>query len=403
MSLAEDVRHDSRTNPSTCQKIKYSNRNDTPGSSLTSDHRWSANQARLLAPHRAARGLRVPARNALLADVVPAHAYGRAYGFERTMDNLGAIVGPLLALGLVALVGVRTAILISIIPGLLAALAIVYAIKKTALPTVAARKKLRFPIRPVLRGPLGRVMAGFIASRSATSPPPCSSCAPPTSSPRARGRRRHADRDRVVRALQRRRHDHLVPRGRAFGQARAARAAAGHRGGRRRVPRLLRLVRHVRPAGPGPRRRLRAGRSRHRLRRNRRTRRARCPGSRSPGRWSRSRSQPESRSPPAKSATTAPVSPSCWPGSRSRAADGRVDRGHWQLRRRARPRRRRCRSDCRRMRAAQPQGPSRKGQVRHHRCAPGRGERATCPAARRGRAAGWRRHACGGSAVVGVR
>ncbi len=37
MSLAEDVRHDSRTNPSTCQKIKYSNRNDTPG--IKSDQR----------------------------------------------------------------------------------------------------------------------------------------------------------------------------------------------------------------------------------------------------------------------------------------------------------------------------------------------------------------------------
>src|SRR3954453_7073417 len=47
-----------------------------------------------------ARGLRGPARNALLADVVPANAYGRAYGFERAMDNLGAIGGPLLALGL---------------------------------------------------------------------------------------------------------------------------------------------------------------------------------------------------------------------------------------------------------------------------------------------------------------
>jgi hypothetical protein len=39
----------------------------------------------------AARGLPVPARNALLTDVVPATAYGRAYGFERTMDILGAI------------------------------------------------------------------------------------------------------------------------------------------------------------------------------------------------------------------------------------------------------------------------------------------------------------------------
>jgi MFS family permease len=65
----------------------------------------------------AARGLRVPARNALLADVVPADAYGRAYGLERTMDNLGVIVGPLLALGLVAAVGVRTAFLLSVVPG----------------------------------------------------------------------------------------------------------------------------------------------------------------------------------------------------------------------------------------------------------------------------------------------
>jgi MFS family permease len=111
----------------------------------------------------AARGLRVPARNALLADVVPAHAYGRAYGFERTMDNLGAIGGPLLALGLVSLVGVRTAILASVIPGLLAAVAIVYAIRQATLPKVAERKKLRFKVRPVLRGQLGRVLAGFTA------------------------------------------------------------------------------------------------------------------------------------------------------------------------------------------------------------------------------------------------
>ena len=64
----------------------------------------------------AARGLRVPARNALLADVVPPASYGRAYGFERAMDNLGAIGGPLVALALVAAFGVRTAILLSVIP-----------------------------------------------------------------------------------------------------------------------------------------------------------------------------------------------------------------------------------------------------------------------------------------------
>jgi MFS family permease len=62
----------------------------------------------------AARGLRVPSRNALLADAAPPESYGRPYGFERAMDNFGAIIGPLLAIGLVSAVGVRTAILLSV-------------------------------------------------------------------------------------------------------------------------------------------------------------------------------------------------------------------------------------------------------------------------------------------------
>jgi MFS family permease len=111
----------------------------------------------------AARGLRVPARNALLADIVPANVYGRAYGFERACDNLGAIAGPLLALGLVGLVGTRTAIALSIIPGLLAALAIVYAIRHAPRAEQRERQPLRLRIRPVLTGRLGRLMVGVSA------------------------------------------------------------------------------------------------------------------------------------------------------------------------------------------------------------------------------------------------
>jgi MFS family permease len=109
----------------------------------------------------AARGLRVPARNALLADVVPRSAYGRAYGFERAMDNLGAIGGPLLALLLVALVGVRTAILLSVVPGLLAVAAIVYAIRSAPRLEPRPRAPIRLRVRPVLRGGLGRLFAGI--------------------------------------------------------------------------------------------------------------------------------------------------------------------------------------------------------------------------------------------------
>jgi MFS family permease len=111
----------------------------------------------------AARGLRVPARNALLADIVPATVYGRAYGFERACDNLGAIAGPLLALGLIGMVGVRTAIALSVIPGLLAALAIVYAIRHAPRAEERNRQPLRLRVRPVLTGRLGRLMVGVSA------------------------------------------------------------------------------------------------------------------------------------------------------------------------------------------------------------------------------------------------
>jgi MFS family permease len=108
-----------------------------------------------------ARGLRVPARNALLADAVAPGSYGRAYGFERAMDNLGAIVGPLLALGLVRLVGVRTAMLVSVVPGLLATVAIVYAIRRIPRHREVERRPLRLRVRPVLASPVRRLAPGI--------------------------------------------------------------------------------------------------------------------------------------------------------------------------------------------------------------------------------------------------
>jgi MFS family permease len=125
----------------------------------------------------AARALRVPARNALLADVVPASAYGRAYGFERAMDNLGAIVGSLLALSLVAAVGVRWAIVLSIVPGLLAAVAIVYAVRRHLRPSDASGCRSGCGYGRCCVASLAGCSARSPRSRSAASPPPCSSSA----------------------------------------------------------------------------------------------------------------------------------------------------------------------------------------------------------------------------------
>jgi hypothetical protein len=77
------------------------------------------------------RGLRSPARDALLASLSPISAHGKAFGFERAGDNLGAVAGPLLAAGLVAWVGVRPALYLAAVPGLLAAVAITVAARES--------------------------------------------------------------------------------------------------------------------------------------------------------------------------------------------------------------------------------------------------------------------------------
>ena len=50
-----------------------------------------------------ARGVRTPARKALLSEAVTPQTYGRAFGFERTMDTLGAVIAPLVTLALLTL------------------------------------------------------------------------------------------------------------------------------------------------------------------------------------------------------------------------------------------------------------------------------------------------------------
>lgn len=89
---------------------------------------WQAGALRALA--WLSRGLRSPARDALLASLSPASAQGRAFGLERAGDNLGAVVGPLLAAGLVAWLGVRPALFLAAIPGLFAAAAILIAARE---------------------------------------------------------------------------------------------------------------------------------------------------------------------------------------------------------------------------------------------------------------------------------
>ena len=69
------------------------------------------------------RGFRIPIRNAMLADA-GGTAVNRVFGFERAMDSAGAVAGPIIALILVAAlhVSIQNAILVGVLPGILAAI-----------------------------------------------------------------------------------------------------------------------------------------------------------------------------------------------------------------------------------------------------------------------------------------
>jgi MFS family permease len=94
------------------------------------------------------RGIRTPVRKALLAASVPRSAYGRAFGLERTMDTIGAIVGPLTALLLLEATqhNYRALFVWTLIPGLLAAGVIAFLVKekeRAPVPHISFGERLR--------------------------------------------------------------------------------------------------------------------------------------------------------------------------------------------------------------------------------------------------------------------
>lgn len=68
--------------------------------------------------------VRSPVRDALLVESTEPATVGRAFAFHRTMDTLGAIAGPLIAVLLISHVSLRTIFLISVIPGICAVISI---------------------------------------------------------------------------------------------------------------------------------------------------------------------------------------------------------------------------------------------------------------------------------------
>ena len=88
---------------------------------------------------RVGKGLRGPARDAILAAAVSPARRGHAFGFHRMMDNAGAVVGGLVAFALLRFftVPLRTVFAAAIVPGLLAVLVVLVFVRDPPRPPVA--------------------------------------------------------------------------------------------------------------------------------------------------------------------------------------------------------------------------------------------------------------------------
>lgn len=107
---------------------------------------------------RVGKGIRTAPRDALIASSVDQSIRGKAYGFHRAMDHLGAVIGPLLAVASLLLLvlwfkvedpisALRLTFLLSIIPGILAVLSIVFFVKEVAPPGSAKTSPFRFTLQ----------------------------------------------------------------------------------------------------------------------------------------------------------------------------------------------------------------------------------------------------------------
>lgn len=81
---------------------------------------------------RIGKGVRTSPRDALIADSTAPSIRGRAFGFHRAMDHLGAAIGPLLAAGFLWLWPdhLRTLFLLTAVPGLLVLSLLVFGLRE---------------------------------------------------------------------------------------------------------------------------------------------------------------------------------------------------------------------------------------------------------------------------------
>jgi MFS family permease len=96
---------------------------------------------------RVGKGIRGAPRDALMADIAPAHLRGASFGLRQALDTVGAFIGPLLAIGCMWLTAnnFRSVFWVAVIPAFLAVAVMIFAVREPARPPGA--RAVSMPLR----------------------------------------------------------------------------------------------------------------------------------------------------------------------------------------------------------------------------------------------------------------
>ena len=106
---------------------------------------------------RIGKGIRGAPRDALIADITPAHLRGAAYGLRQALDTVGAFIGPLIAAGLMLLWAndFRAVFWVAVIPAFLAVALLIFGVKEPE------RSAATPPVNPIQRQNLKRLTSAY--------------------------------------------------------------------------------------------------------------------------------------------------------------------------------------------------------------------------------------------------
>ena len=104
---------------------------------------------------RIGKGIRGAPRDALISDIVPLHLRGAAYGIRQSLDSVGALIGPLLAVGFMVWLmnDIKAVLWVAVVPGVIAVLLLIFFVHEPESPDRAAHRQNRLTLAEMKRLP----------------------------------------------------------------------------------------------------------------------------------------------------------------------------------------------------------------------------------------------------------